>query len=468
MSNDTRRWLDERFRDRPDAGAGEGDISVAWHRWRTLKLAETAEWAAAESPWYRRLLRDVDVPALAAELRTIARDNDPRRAADLLDALPFTTQADLAADSNAFLAVGQGEVEGLVSVPTSGTSGPVKRIGSTEGDQGETVAFFKYGMRFLVAPGRDRVALAMSPARPGNVGDLLGRALARWGIPFLAHGFVPAEAGEAGRWLDELRAWGPTCLVGVPPQMLALSRHEKSGLRLKTMLLSGDAADGPLVAELERNFPGCRVFRHYGLTETGLGGAVECGQRAQPHLRDDLWAEIIDQRGRPVEEGREGEIVLTPLTRRGLPLLRYRTGDEGALLPGPCPCGSVMPRLKVLGRLDDRIITPSGRALRVADLEAPLLGLPFVRDFAPRLHSGSPGGLCLLLTLTGDAPNGAPRLAAEALRRRLGPALAGLPLAVLAAEPGPAPPASGGKRRLSKTDAPLPTAFDGHCRTDVS
>ena len=461
MSGGNIKWLDERFRDRPDSGAADMDLPAAYNRWRISKLAETIEWAAVKSYWYRHLLKDIDVRTIVAALRASVSQNDgPRKAAAILAGLPFTVQEDLAADSDIFLAVGHSEVEGIISVPTSGTSGPAKRIRSTSGDMEETIAFFQYGMRFLINPGRDRVALAMSPARPGNVGDLLGRALERiGGVPFLAHGFVPEGLTAETRWLEELAAWAPTCLVGVPPQLLALSRHSQAGwLNLKSILLSGDVADDNLVAELEGNFSGCRVFRHYGLTETGLGGAVECGERDWPHLRDDLWVEIVDAEGRVIAEpGESGEIVITPLARRGLPLLRYRTGDEGLIMSAPCPCGSLMPRLKTIGRLSDRLILPGGRILRVNDFEAPLLTLPFVRDYDLRLHSGSPGGLTIILTVTDEVPGNASRIAAETVRAWLGRDLNGLPLSIELADKETSLKASGGKRRLLKTATPPPT-----------
>ncbi len=467
---DARRWLDERFRRRPEVSAG-GDPAPALDRWRAARLADLLEWAAAQSPWYRRLFDPGLVRRLAADLRKPTDDRAGGVGAEtLLAELPTTSPADLAGDSDAFLAVGQDEVAGLVSIPTSGTSGPVKRIRSTAADLQETVEFFIYGMRFLVEPGRDRVALAMSAARPGNVGDLLGRALAVWNIPFLAHGFVPEEAAAETAWLEELADWGPTCLVGVPPQMLALSRHEgtpRLARSLKTILLSGDVAEDALVAELEANFGAaggsCRVYRHYGLTEIGLGGAVECGQRLWPHLRDDLWVEILGPDGRPVAgPGRAGEITVTPLTRRGMPLIRYRTGDEGFLFGESCPCGSVMPRLKVFGRLADRFTLPGGRNLRVADFEAPLTALPFVRGYDLQQHRSVPGGLTLRLLTTAGVPEEAPELAAQALRSWLGPDGAGLRLAVEIGRPEPDAPAdgrpvraSGGKRRLLTTDEPL-------------
>lgn len=495
-----RRWLDERFRDRLDAGRAT-DPAEAWLRWRAAKLAETIEWAAKFSPWYSLRLEPELVKAVTTDLRGLARapecsGNDFNR---LLTRLPTTAGADLAADPDAFLAVSQDEVEGVVSVPTSGTGGQARRIWSTGADLEETIAFFSYGMRFLAAPGRDRVALAMNPARPGNVADLLGRALARWSNferaagsdhcsaaefpdspPFLAHGFKSEESAGETLWLRELIKWGPTCLVGVPPQMLALSRHRLAGelaRTLKTMLLSGDVADDRLVAELENNLPGCRVYRHYGLTEAGLGGAVECGQRGWPHLRDDLWAEIIElDSGRPVSApGQTGEITLTPLTRRGLPLIRYRTGDEGRLIPSPCPCGSIMPRLQIFGRLADRFTLPSGRGLRVSDLEAPLAALPFARGYDLKLHLETPEGraagpgassrrcrLSIILAAAPETSESDLRTAAENVLNWLGPDAEGVILAVEAGrgEPpqtanGPSLQASGGKRRLIKTAEPL-------------
>lgn len=457
-------WLDLRFQDRPEVPPTT-DPAGAWLRWRAARLAETVEWAAGYSPWYTRRLEPRLVSAIAEALKKLASasNSSPKDFGSLLSELPTATPADLAEDSDAFLAVGQDEVAGIVTVPTSGTSGQAKRIRSTAADLEETIAFFTYGMRFLAAPGGDRVALAMSPARPGNVGDLLGQALARWPIPFLAHGFVPEDDEGEDRWLRQLIDWGPSCLVGVPPQMLALSRHplaSQLAQSLKTMLLSGDVAEDRLVAELENNFSGCRVYRHYGLTEAGLGGAVECGQRAWPHLRDDLWVEILDpDSGRPVSEpSRAGEITLTTLTRRGMPLIRYRTGDEGRIITTPCVCGSILPRLQVFGRLADCFTLPSGRRMRMADFEAPLMALPFVRGYELKLHLQRPACLSVLLITPPEASEEDLRTVAAGIAHWLGPDAQGLELALefksrRAAETdgNQTLRPSGGKRRLLRS-----------------
>lgn len=439
-------WLDQRFLNRPEASRAARP-AAALKLWRALKLAETLDWATRFSPWYARLIPADLKNRLISQLRA-----SPLTAPAVLEELPFTAAADLAADSDAFLSVGHDEVEGIVTVPTSGTGGPAKRIRSTAADQAETISFFKYGMRFLVKPGRDRVALAMSRARPGNVADLLGQALTRWGIPFQAFGFVSDEKAALNGWLDELAEFGPTCLVGVPPQMLTVSRHEKICQlqpELATVLLSGDVAGPALIKALANNFR-ATVYRHYGSTESGLGGAVECGRRNWPHLRDDLWAEIIDEDGRPVTaSGQAGEIVLTALTRRAMPLIRYRTGDEGALLTEPCGCGSIFPRLITFGRLTDRFQTPNGRRFRLADFEPPLLTLPFLTGYDVRL-SRNPPTLTVFLKLTSDAPAGADQLAEQVLLDYLAPAGFNLPLKTELLHSSGGDP--GGKRRLITVD----------------
>ena len=115
------------------------------------------------------------------------------------------------------------------------------------------------------------------------------------------------------------------------------------------MLLSADNVPDAISNELRRIW-GCEVFTHYGMTEMGFGGGVECEARNGYHLREaDLYIEIVDpETGRSVSQGDPGEVVFTTLTRRGMPLIRYRTGDVSRFVPGPCPCGTV---LKTLARV---------------------------------------------------------------------------------------------------------------------
>jgi phenylacetate-coenzyme A ligase PaaK-like adenylate-forming protein len=131
---------------------------------------------------------------------------------------------------------------------------------------------------------------------------------------------------------------------------------------LRAVLSSGEPLSPDLRRTVETRF-GCAVFDHYGLTETGFGGGVECAAHAGYHLREaDLYVEICcPATSAPLPEGEPGEIVVTTLFRQAMPLVRYRTGDAAAMLPGPCPCGGPLRRLgPVAGRYDDtgRIIVP--------------------------------------------------------------------------------------------------------------
>src|SRR6266536_362816 len=133
------------------------------------------------------------------------------------------------------------------------------------------------------------------------------------------------------------------CVVGIPAQILSLVRcrgpfADVPSRRLKRVLLCSDHVPERIVQEIKREWA-CEVFEHYGMTEMGLGGGVDCEAHCGYHVREaDLYLEIVDiDTGRPVPAGRFGEIVFTTLTRRGMPFIRYRTGDISRFLPGVCP-----------------------------------------------------------------------------------------------------------------------------------
>lgn len=405
-----------------------GGLSGALRLWQWEFLVRTLLHASTKSLHYRRgvgrkralrLIRTSEaacgLPHLplnqlrqGRSLYAPERRPDPVRAAAALEmlsaGLPQTLPHDLATASDSFLALSQDAVEGVISLSTSGTTGPGKRIYCSSGDLARTASFFQHGMRYMVRPGRgEHVALLMSGDRPGSVGDLLQRGLRALGVPCSVPGFAaPGPEGESAM-LHRLASLRPTCLVGVPAQVFALARRPDAGrvaASVRTVLLSGDAVTASLRAGIAAGF-GCEVFVHYGLTETGLGGAVECGEHDGCHVREaDLLIEILDASGRALPPGVCGEIVITTLTREAMPLLRYRTGDEGSLLPGPCACGSVFGRVQALGRMNQRLPLPDGSVLRLSDLDSLLYALPCIRGYGATLHRGGENGRdCLVLDL---------------------------------------------------------------------
>ncbi|HEX2954281.1 MAG TPA: phenylacetate--CoA ligase family protein, partial [Bacillota bacterium] len=155
----------------------------------------------------------------------------------------------------------------------------------------------------------------------------------------------------------------------------------------RRILLSTDYLAQAVSTEIQRIF-GCEIFDHYGMTEMGLGGGIECSVHQGCHLREaDLYVEVIDPfSGKALPEGEYGEVVFTTLTRTGMPLIRYRTGDRSRWLAGNCPCGSVLPRLESIRmRQNGMILLGEADYLSLADLDEQLLALPGVIDFKAAL-----------------------------------------------------------------------------------
>ncbi len=304
------------------------------------------------------------------------------RTLDDISTLPFTTPADILENDLSFLCVSQREIERVVTLRSSGTTNEAKRLHFTARDLELTVDFFRHGMATMVAPG-EKVLILMPGELPGSVGDLLLQGLARLGAEGFVHGIVRDERAA----ITEIIAREIDCLVGLPVQVLGLARHPEAATiphgRIKSVLLSADYVSAAIVREIERVW-GCPVFNHYGMTEMGLGGVVDCAMRSGGHIREaDLYFEIIDPAtGHPVPDGERGEVVFTTLTRTGMPLIRYRTGDLSRFIPKPCRCGSVLKRLEwVKGRLAGQVRLGGKYLVNMADLDEVLFPLPGLLNF---------------------------------------------------------------------------------------
>jgi phenylacetate-CoA ligase len=237
--------------------------------------------------------------------------------------------------------------------------------------------------------------------RPGSIGDLLGTALEQLGARPIRHSVVR----DVGQTLAAMHATGVDVAVGVPAQVLALARADAT-LRPASVLLSTDHVPVALSGAVEDAW-GCRVFGHYGMTEMGLGGGIECEACRGYHLREaDLYVEIVDPAtGRPVPDGVEGEVVFSTLTRTGMPLLRYRTGDLSRFLPGPCPCGTTLRTLERITRRAEGVVRLDGAGeLTLADLDEALFAIPGVLDFDAALTHRPPGDRLDLVVRVTDRP----------------------------------------------------------------
>src|SRR5207247_84534 len=165
---------------------------------------------------------------------------------------------------------------------------------------------------------------------------------------------------------SDLREHYPFGLFAVPRAELA-RLHASSGTKGKPTVVGYTAGDLDIWREVMARLmvaagarPGHMLhvaYDIYGLSEIiGPGVAGECVARDGLHVMDDHFLpEIIDPvTGAPRAEGERGELVLTTLTKRALPMLRYRTGDITALTTAPCRCGRTSARIaRLTGRADD-------------------------------------------------------------------------------------------------------------------
>jgi phenylacetate-CoA ligase len=178
---------------------------------------------------------------------------------------------------------------------------------------------------------------------------------------------VPASGGNVAFQIGLLADLGATGLASTPSfAMLLAERAAEMGMADRISLRWGIHGAEPwsegfrsrLEAAWGGAYDACDI---YGLSEIiGPGVAAECHQnKGGMHVAEDhFYPEIVDpETGEPVPEGEFGELVLTTLTRRAQPVLRYRTRDITRFLPGDCPCGRTTRRIaRIQGRADDMLI----------------------------------------------------------------------------------------------------------------
>ena len=356
-------WIAERI----GASTGNLDRSLI-EKYQLQKINLLLKNLREQSPFYRELLA-----LFPANLYHLAE----------LSNLPFTTAKDLCLNPNRFTCVKQDEIMRIVTLPTSGTTGESKRLFFTMDDLELTMDFFKVGMSTLARPG-DRIMILLPGLRPDSLGDLLKRALVRLGCLPILYG----PLGDEERVFQVIIENEINVIVGSPVHLLRLARLDDADWvlpknQIQKVLTSTDTLPDAIRSALQCIW-GCEVFDHWGMTETGLGGGVECEAHAGFHLREaDLLVEIIDpETGTVMPNGEKGEVVITTLTRTGMPLLRYRTGDLSRLIPGDCACGSCVQRLdRITQRLDSGLQLSSG-LLTQNHLDETLFQCAEVLDFS--------------------------------------------------------------------------------------
>ena len=175
---------------------------------------------------------------------------------------------------------------------------------------------------------------------------------------------VPASAGNTRRQIEIMRDFGTTILACTPSYALYMAEVaqemgiEPTTLKLKAGCFGAEMWTEAMRTEIEKRF-NLNAYNIYGLTEIiGPGVAHECSEKKGLHVFEDhFFVEVIDpDTGDPVYDGQRGELVLTTLTREGMPMLRFRTRDITSIIRDKCACGRTFARIeRIRGRTDDMI-----------------------------------------------------------------------------------------------------------------
>ena len=323
-----------------------GDVLASQRR----RLAALLTYASHHAPLYADRLDD---------RRPVATEN----AVDLLRSLPFLSKEDL-----------QTRFEQLKAVPQPGRS----TVKTTGGSTGQPVTVIKD----RGATARERAATWMAHEwfgiRPGDRGArfwgsprAVGKRRLRFALADVAmnrlrfSAFGVAEADLEQYWLRCLR-FQPRYFYGYVSMLESFARYVsdtgKDGrlLGLRAIVTTSEILTGAQRELLEQTF-GVPVQNEYGCGEVGPI-AYECEEGSMHLMSDNVFIELLDEEDEPVNVGEEGEVVVTDLNNRAMPLLRYRLRDRAVRMDG-CSCGRGFPVIgSIRGRVYDQVFVPDGRS----------------------------------------------------------------------------------------------------------
>ncbi len=279
---------------------------------------------------------------------------DIRTLADLKN-LPFTTADDLRDGYPLPLcAVPDEQVVRIHS--SSGTTGKRKNLCYTRKDIDDWTHFFARAYEMAGVTPRDRVQIAVGYG-VWTAGAGFQAACEKLGAMALPVG--PGNVDMQCRFLEDLGATVLCCTASMG-LLMAEEVHRRGirdRIRLKKVIYGSERSSVSMRNKISELLGGAELFDITGLTELyGPGVGIECPHHDCIHYWADYYLlEVLDPDTlTPVKEGEWGEMVVTTLRKEAAPLIRYRTRDITRIIPGPCTCGTVLPRhSRIKGRTDD-------------------------------------------------------------------------------------------------------------------
>jgi phenylacetate-CoA ligase len=290
--------------------------------------------------------------------------------------LPFTTKADLR-DTYPF-GLFASPIEEVVRLhASSGTTGKPIVVAYTREDLD---VWTNVMVRSLASCGITHGDIVQNAYGYGLFTGGLG---AHYGAEALGATVIPISGGNTERQIMVMKDFEVTAICCTPSYFIhLLERAGELGIDVRKLpLRTGVFGAEPWTESMRRHIEsagGIRAFDIYGLSEiTGPGVAIECCAQDGLHLFEDhFYPEIVDpESGEPLPEGCEGELVVTTLSKRAMPMIRYRTRDITALISKPCPCGRTLRRIRRIGRRSDDMIILRGINVFPSQIESALMSV---------------------------------------------------------------------------------------------
>ncbi len=298
------------------------------------------------------------VPHYRDKLSGLGIDANAITSLDDLQRIPFTTKQDLR-DNYPF---------GMFAVPmrnivrvhaSSGTTGKPTVVGYTARDIANWSDLMARSLSGTGVSADDIVHVAY------GYGLFTGGMGFHYGAEHLGAAVVPVSGGNSKRQVMLLKDFAATVLACTPSYATYLAEAaQEQGLdprelNLRVGVFGAEPWSNGMRRELEQKL-GIKAFDIYGLSEImGPGVACECEAQNGLHIFEDHFlAEIINpETGESLPYGQRGELVITTLTKEGIPVIRYRTRDISVLHPEKCACGRTHARIeRITGRSDDMLI----------------------------------------------------------------------------------------------------------------
>jgi len=345
-----------------------GDIDL----YHLFKLRKILSYAYQKSTFYRELFN-----------RSGIKIDDIKSLDDIAN-IPLTNPIDIAQHPYQFACVSLGDIARITTFTSSGTIGPQKRVFCTERDLEVMTDFMAAGMRTVATEG-DVVQIMLPSARPNDQADLLAKGVRKMGGVPVISGINPSPEQQL-RIIDQAH---PTVLFTLVSPMYRITQetrhnHDLKGKGVKVVFVTAEYLSESMRRQLHDAW-NCDVHVHYGLTEMGLGVAVECHAHNGFHFNEaDLLVEVVDpQTGAVLANDEEGELVFTTLTREAMPLIRYRTHDISSLISTPCECGAATLKkiAKVTRRLEAIARIGEGDEIYPAMFDELIFSIPEVIDY---------------------------------------------------------------------------------------